>query len=291
MPVTEKNTPLPVAVSPTESPADKSFHVVAVQGLPFNMEETALNEAAKLLELTNSDLMPLLGATTAAPLCSTTTLAEAETIRERLRDLGIETRSIEEQVHSDITHNELRGLELGDDSLTAVYRRGAQRVSASWQDIELIVLGRLHTSTVEVEQKPKRKVSQVLEEREMSTDEAVLDLYIRDDPAGWRIKSGSFDFSGLGKAKAMTAFENFAKLSSLLRERAVNARFDDYYKLLRSALNKVWPIEQGGDTTERRRSAKGRIEARITSSDNEAQFTKYSRLLWLVETGRTKDNE
>lgn len=292
LPFTETNFPLPLATPAPESPTEKSFHVVGVPGLPFDVDAAALTEAAKLLELTNSELIPLLRAPTVAPLCTKTTLAEAETLRERLQALGIETVSIEEEhLNLDIAPNELRGLELRDDSLAAVCRRGAETVSASWVDISLIVLGRLHVITVEVEQKRNRKRSQVLNEREMSTDEAVLDLYVRDDPAGWRIRSGSFDFSCLGKAKAMTAFANFTTLSDLLRQRAVNARFDESYNRLRSALNKVWPTEPSGDKTERRRSAKGRIEAKITSSDNEAQFTRYSRMLWLVGTREAGDNE
>jgi hypothetical protein len=292
LPITEKTVSKPLALSPQESQTKKTFHVVAVADRRFDVDETALTEAAKLLELTTSEVRPLLSATTAAPLCSTTTLADGETVRERLRALRIETVSIEdEQLHPDTAPSELRGLELRDDSLTATCRPGAKRVSANWEDIRLFVLGRLHVLTVEVEQKRNRKSSQILEERELSTDEAVLDLYVRDDPAGWRIRSGSFDFSCLGKEKAMTAFENFAKLSSGLRERASNARFDDSYNRLRSALNKVWPVEQGRDKTERRRSAKGRIEAKITSSDNEAQFTRYSRMLRLIATPEAEDNE
>jgi hypothetical protein len=289
--VTEKNTPLALTPSPQESPTEKSFHVVAVAGLSFEVDASSVTEAAKLLELTNNEFVSLFNAANAAPLFSTTTLAQAETVRERLQALGIETISIEEQMHPETGPSELRGLVLRDDSITAVCRHGAERVSTSWEDIQLIVLGRLHVTTVEVEQKRNRKRSQVLDEREMATDEAVLDLYVRDDPAGWRIRSGSFDFSCLGKDKAMTAFENFAKLSSLLRERAVNARFDDSYKRLRSALNKVWPIEPGRDKTERRRSTKGRIEAKITSSDNQAQFTRYSRLLRLVGAREADDKK
>jgi hypothetical protein len=291
LPITKKNVPLPTAPSP-ESPSEKSFHVVAVPSEHFQVDETVVAEAASLLELTRNELNPLLGAKIAAPLCSKTTLAEVESVRERLHAVGIETVSIEdEQLNPDTTPNDLRGLELRGDSLTAVYRRASERVAASWEDISLIVVGRLHMITVEVEQKRNRKSSQVLNERELSTDEAVLDLYARNEPAGWRIRSGSFDFSCLGKDKAITAFENFAKLSGLLRERAVNARVDDSYNRLRSALNKVWPIEPGGDTTERRRSAKGRIEARITSSDNEAQFTRYSRMLQLIGNRQADGNE
>jgi hypothetical protein len=291
LPATEKNVPLPVAPSPQEAPSEKLFHVVVVPA-QNEVDETVMSEAAKLLELTSNELNSLLSAKTAAPLRSTTTLAEAETVRERLHALGIETVSIdEERLNPGSGSNELRGLELLEDSLTAVLRRGAERVRRTWQDLSLIVQGRLHVTTVEVEQKRSRKRSQVLNEREMSTDEAVLDLYVRDDPAGWRIRSGSFDFSCLGKEKAMTAFENFAVLSNLLRQRSANVHFDDSYNRLRSVLNKVWPIEQGGDITERRRSAKGRIEAKITSSDNEAQFTRYSRMLRMVGTREVDDNE
>jgi hypothetical protein len=83
----------------------------------------------------------------------------------------------------------------------------------------------------------------------------------------------------LGEDKAITAFENFAALVEVLRRRAGNAEFDDSFLRLRSVLNKVWPVEEGCVRTENRRTAMRRYEARVVNSDNEAQVTRYSRLV------------
>ena len=99
---------------------------------------------------------------------------------------------------------------------------------------------------------------------------------------GWRIRAGSFDFSCLGAEKKPVAFENFRALADVLRRNAAHAVYDDSYVRIRVALNKVWPLEARAGATERRRTLTREINATATISDNELQFTRYSRLLRLL---------
>jgi hypothetical protein len=153
----------------------------------------------------------------------------------------------------------------------------------------LIALGRLYFTTTEVEQTPD-KSKQVLDERQLTSDEAVLDLYSRADETGWRIRAGSFDFSCLGAEKKLIAFENFRALVDVLRRNSDYAVCDDDYVRMRVALNKVWPLAARVGETERRRTLTGEINATATVSDNELQFTRYSRLLRFFHDSELQDD-
>jgi hypothetical protein len=139
-------------------------------------------------------------------------------------------------------------------------------------------VGRLHSTTVEVEEKRSGGRRRKLGEREFSTDEALLDIYEQGDNPGWRIRSNSFDFSCLEDQKSLTAFQNFAVLTEMLQDRAAKADFDDSYNHLRTILAKVWPVEERAALTEKRRVGARAFHVTITSSDNLDEFTRYSRL-------------
>jgi hypothetical protein len=157
-----------------------------------------------------------------------------------------------------------------------ICRYGAGNISVKWSDLILLVAGRLHVTTVEVQQ--KRGKNKKLGERQFSTDETVLDVYVRDDEAGCRIRSGSFDFSCLGEAKALTTFENFSALVDLFRARASAAAFDNSYLALRPILEKIWPMGELTQVVDRLGAGAHGVEATSTISRNETQFTRYSRL-------------
>ena len=281
----------PHAVIPAaESGLEKSFTVVAL-AKGDAVEESALGRAADLVALSTPDLRAVTSATRGAPFYCTNTAEQAEVVRERIRELAIPTITIsDDELNLDKPVLELRSLEFTDDLLQAVLRPGAGQVSARWEDVELLVLGRVQMTTFEVEQKRNRRQTHLIEEREMTTVEPVLDLYLEGINEGWRIRSGNFDFSCLGKDKAITAFENFVALVEVLRRRAGNAEFDDSFLRLRSVLNKVWPVEEGCVKTENRRTAMRQYEARVVSSDNEAQFTRYSRLLQVLKMRQLENN-
>ena len=78
----------------------------------------------------------------------------------------------------------------------------------------------------------------------------------------------------------LVAAKNFQTLTTMLRERASNAVYDDSYLRVRNMLTLVWPLEQHTESLGLRKQRMGRVHIEaVTTSDNETQFTRYSRLL------------
>jgi hypothetical protein len=134
---------------------------------------------------------------------------------------------------------------------------------------------------VEMEEKRKRGASEIVEAREtVAGDVLLLDIYTRAAPGAWRVASDSFDFSCLKERKGLIASQNFYALVATLKERAQGAVVDDSYDQVRQALAPVWLPEERTESRGLRRERPGRfnVEA-VMTTDNEAQFTRYSRLL------------
>jgi len=253
----------------------------------------SLADLATTSNLTTAELQTLLSSSSkGAPVCSVVDRAEAELLSSRLRSSGVETIVVnDEELDLDSPPKDLRALEFTVDSLVGVGRRGQEKALVNWDDVILMVLGRLHGTTVEVEEKRSGGRRRKLDERELSTDEALLDIYVQDDTPGWRIRSNNFDFSCLGDQKSITAFQNFAVLTEMLQDRAAKADFDNSYNRLRSILTKVWPAEERTGMTERRRAGARTFHASITSSDNLDEFTRYSRLRRFLKARESSANK
>ena len=262
--------------TPEKGTAEDVVHVVA---LPTGSDGREVSvETAQVLNLTPPEMNSLMSARV-APLYATTATEQAQAISDQLRSVGVEPATISDaQLNLATPPKQIAALAMDNDALTASVRRAGERVSVPWNDVVLIVLCRLYFTTTEVEQK-RDKSKQVLDERQLTTDEAVLDIYSRADETGWRIRAGSFDFSCLGAEKKLLAFENFRVLADVLRRNGPHAVCDDSYLRIRVALNKVWPLEAKAGASERRRTLTREIHATATVSDNELQFTRYSRLL------------
>jgi hypothetical protein len=258
---------------------DDGYYLVLASPIG-DLAAASLAEAASSLRLKVSELNRILGVGQPVPLSRVATSEEAALMGEGLRPLGIETVTV---AHTDLdlemAAKKIRALEVSDDSVTAVPTSGMDRVTARWDEVTLLVAGRLILNRQETEERKRRGRKQTVDSRQLSSDESVLDLYAKSDEGSWRISSNNFDFSCLGSAKAFTTFENFAALISLLRGRATKAQFDDSYNQARPALATVWPVEQQTRKGEWRRSGAGKFDvATVTTTDNEAQFTRYSRL-------------
>jgi hypothetical protein len=257
------------------------YYLVPARPPIGDLAEASLADAASLLRLKVPELNRILGVGRPVPLRQVATLEEAALIGEGLRRFGIETVTVAHgDLHLDVAAKRIRALELSDDSLTAISTSGNERATVPWDEIKLLVAGRLLLSRQETEERKRRGRKQMVDSRHLSSDESVLDLYTTSAEINWRISANNFDFSCLGSAKAATAFENFAALIKLLQEHTPNARFDDSYTLARPALATVWPIEPQTRKGEWRRSGAGKVDvATVTTTDNEGQFTRYSRLL------------
>jgi len=157
---------------------------------------------------------------------------------------------------------------------------------ARWNDIALLLMGRTISRQIEVEERRGRRAeNEIVETRELSADDAVLDIYSSASQGNWRIVAGNFDFSCLGQKKSLLVAQNFAKLLEELRARASVAEYDDSYARVRKLLGAVWPLEQQTESRGWRRGGPGRYSTEVvTTSDNERQFTRYSRLRFYLKT-------
>ncbi|MBA2734152.1 MAG: hypothetical protein H0U54_14890, partial [Acidobacteria bacterium] len=100
----------------------------------------------------------------------------------------------------------------------------------------------------------------------------------------WRITADNFDFSCLGAQKKLVTAQNFATLIEILRARATEAVYDNSYHRLRQMLAAAWPLEQETESRGWRRKGPGRVSTEaVTRSDNDIQFTRYSRLRYYLQ--------
>ena len=258
---------------------NSGFYLVLAPNQTGVLDESSLARIAELLHLATTEVQSAVGLGRPVPLLRAATLAQARILAEKLVAMGIGVDIFREgTLNLDVPTKKIRALEFSDDGLAPTLVSGG-RISVPWDDLILIVSGRLVINRKESEARRRRGGSQPLDIRELFSDEPVIDLYTRSDEIGCRISSSSFDFSCLGDEKAMTAFENFTTLSKLLSSRAPNVELDDSYRSLRAVLTNIWPLEPQPSKVEWRRSGAGKMDvATVTTVDNEIQFNRYSRL-------------
>ena len=274
----------PVAESPGSTSLNSGFYVVLVPGQSQALTESSLTETAAVLDLKTAEVQIAVGSRRPVPLARTNTIDQATTIADKLVPLGVAVDIFrEDTLNLDLPITRIRALEFTDTGLAATLPKG-EAISREWDDLVLIVTGRLMVKRIEIEERQRRGSPKPIDSRELFSDEPVMDLYTRSDQVGFRILSSSFDFSCLGTEKSVTAFENFAKLVSLLARRAPKVEVDDTYRSLRPVLGNIWPLEPQTSKGELRRSGAGKVDvSTITTIDNEIQFNSYSRLRQYVK--------
>lgn len=261
---------------------EQGFNVILVPGNATSLNEETLPEIAELLRLNVEDLRKIIEAREPLPVARATTPDEAALIERKLGALGLKVMVVadNELEQEDSTPKRVRALELTDDALV-LFQTGANKVwRVAWNEIVLLVAGRFFVREIEVEErKGRRAENEIMDARELSTDEAVLDIYAAQGATAWRITAGSFDFSCLGAQKKLVTAQNFSTLIEVLRARAALTAYDDSYNRVRSLLSAAWPLEQETESRGWRRAGPGRVSTEaVTRSDNEFQFTRYSRL-------------
>jgi len=276
---------------PTLRPPDKGqpgYNSVFV-GQPLVGE--ALASAAALLKLSPDELQRLITASTPLPLARTATREDADLLHNRLRELGLETITIAdvEMGVGDAKVSRIRSLSLADSGLTVLQEGLLAGEHLRWSDVLLLVKGRLHIKTVQLEERKSRKPeAEIVSSSQFFADQQVVDIYSSTHSQTWRISANSFDFSCLGPTKSLLANENMTRLLKLLVAQSTKAEADDSYAKLRQALEPVWGSEQETESDGWRRSAPGQYSLNnITTKSNESQFTSYSRLRYFLKSRST----
>lgn len=260
----------------------------------------AVAEAASLLRLDAARLTEIIGARRALPLARASSFEEAGLIVKRLGALGLpsEVFADEELARQPVR---VRALTLEERALVCWPGLDAAPRRVEWAEVLLLLTGRVVEKRVEVEERREkmRGRGEVVETREIASDEAVLDIHVASQtevasrPGAssereadsqfegdcFRILADSFDYSCLGASKRLLARENFVTLVETLRERAPSAAFDDGYASTRALLSSAWPPAERTESLGLRRDRPGHFNTEAaTFVSNEPQFTRYSRL-------------
>lgn len=261
---------------------ERAFNLIFT-GVSRTLDEQNLSEAARMTRLEKEALQKLFGAGKPLPLARAESAKEAEIVKTRLVEIGVETRIFsDEDLSAEKLPRRLRGLEFGVDKIRLFLFNEEETHEISRDDFALIVTGALFERRVEsLEHSGKKDEKKILETNETSADTALIDIYSRADKIGYRITASGFDFSCLGAEKGILARENLQKVIERLKEFAPGAKFVDDYLKVRAFLGGVWETEQTTGAQDVKRKSFGKFNRQNTVIiNNLAQFTKYSRLWW-----------
>lgn len=261
---------------------EKGFNVIFLPNAD-NFDEAKLSAAAGLLKLEAEAVKRLLAAADSLPLARTESEKEAEILRARLEDFGLESLILsDETLAVEKPAQRLRGIEFFDDKLILILFNRDEVVEIASENLALLVSGAVFERKIEATEKYNKKgENKILDTSETASDESLIDIYSRFDSIGYRIYAKGFDFSSLEAEKELLAKDNIKKLLNKLREFASGAKFVDSYLQNRSNLTGIWEVEEKTDSRGLKREGFGKFNLEnLTTVNNLAQFTKYSRLQW-----------
>ena len=252
------------------------------------VSEEVIAAAAALLKLSVENVRDVLSQSEPLPVTRTASREEAELVTERLRELGLEGLSVSDEelglTFSENAVRRVRSMTFDDVSLTIHQTGAAGQTKVRWAEMVLIVTGRLFESRLEIKERLTRKSeNEILDSSEFFRDEDVIDFYTAINSSTWRIGANGFDFSCLGRDKALVVNENMGKLRALMMARASHAKVDDSYARVRNLLELVWTAQPETQSSGWRRERPGKLSVGMsTIRSNELQFTRYSRLRYYL---------
>jgi RNA polymerase subunit RPABC4/transcription elongation factor Spt4 len=265
----------PISVEQTEASAPRATLCLSADPLQ-NLRRDVLAELARLVGAKIEDLATAVAAGGVLPLAAATNSAEEEKLTAQIRDLGLELFTV---VQEDARFRKIRGLDLSSGVIRPL-PPASEDFAYHWSGIVLIVIGRIVTTKIEIDEKRRRGKSKPLDARQFSSDQLLMDLHFKGGET-WRVYAEDFDYSCLRDRKAVTGFENFGRLLDLINERAPSVEIDKSYAKKRALLASVWPLdEENRNTVSFMRERKHR---HTTISSNESQFNKYSRAAYLLK--------
>ena len=258
---------------------EKGFNIIHLPS--ENTEQANISEIAKLLDFEREDVEKLLNSHKKLPLARVESEKEAEILVNRFKEFGAESLIVtDENLKMEAVTRRLSGIEFLADKLIFIRFNIDEIVEIPLEDLTLIVTGAVFERKIESTELLKRKKeSKILDSSEVSSDEFLIDIYAKNDSIGYRIELTGFDFSCLGAEKGLLAKDNIKKLSKKLREAVPTAKFDEDYFRVRAEISKVWEVDQRSDAGGLERKAmSGYQRKNVTTINNLAQFTRYSRL-------------
>jgi hypothetical protein len=247
--------------------------------------EEVITETAALLKLTPEIFCAILSSGLPLPVARTASREEAELVFRRLGALGFKSLTLgDDDLGLSLSDNSavrrVRSMGFDDRYLTIFLAGSTEETTVPWDDVVLILPGRLVETRLEIKERKTRKAeNEILDTSEFFRDEAVFDFYTAEHSSTWRVSAHGFDFSCLEKEKALIANENISRLQRLIAGKAVKAQFDDSYKRVRQVLECAWATQAETQSSGWRRERPGKLSVGMaTTKSNETQFTRYSRL-------------
>ncbi len=242
-----------------------------------------LGSAASYLSTDADHLSKVIGAGTPLPIVRVEDEREANILAETLAASGLRCSIVsDDNLNAERPPVRIAAIDVAARRILLTDFNTRETVEFDLDDLALIVVGEIETSKVDSLEKRRRgKEIKVLSETATTSDETVVDLYIRLDPTGYRIHMAGFDFSCLGGAKTLLATENIRLVVEMLKEIAPNARVIVDYARISRLLDEAWPIEARKEPQGLRRAGFARQEfGAVATTSNLSQFTKYSRMQW-----------
>ncbi|HEV7889897.1 MAG TPA: hypothetical protein VGP08_04630 [Pyrinomonadaceae bacterium] len=291
LPVTEQSAALRRPALRKLEEWEQGFNIVLHPPSTRPAPET-IEELAAFLRLDAARLSEMLDAGTTLPVARAASGEEAELIVSRIKARGLDAEVLNDDLLAR-TPVRVRALGFDADALVLMTTAEATPAGVFWDKVVLLVVGRIVTRRVELEERPSKLSGRgrLTDAREVASDEAVLDIYTSDaEHEGFRVMADGFDYSCLGAGKGLLARDNFKTLVAELRARAASAALDEGYARLRAQLASAWPPAERNESGGLRRERPGRLNTEsVTVVSNEAQFTRYARMRrLLVLRGRAK---
>ncbi len=262
-------------------PQQNGFNVIVSEN--FDLMRTAAAEISSLTGLEAARIAASVEPERPLPLIRLGLRNEAEFVVNGLGRSGISATIVDDEtLMPDRSPIRLRSIDFSGNEAHFIEFNGETLHTFKADDLALIVVGILtETKTDQVEKRSRRKDPMIVDNVQTGNDEAVLDLYTKSDPVGFRVRMAGFDFSCLGAERSLLAVENIKRLTSFMREFSPSARLVSDYGAVRDALEQVWPLDERKDTKGVQRGGFGKVDVASTiSSSNLRQFNRFSRLQW-----------
>lgn len=285
LPLTETSARL---IKPVLRPPEK--HQVGYNNILLPQDQvvadSVIADAAALLKLSVENVRDVISQSVALPVTRTASRVEAELVTDRLRELGLHCVAVGDDKLGDAVRR-VRSMTFDEVSLTINQAGTAQQTRVLWSDIVLIVTGRFFETRVEITERMTRKPeNEILDTSEFFSDEFVIDFYTATHSSTWRVGGSGFDFSCLGRDKALVVNQNMSKLLDLITAKSLNAKVDDSYARVRNLLELAWTTQPVTQSSGWRRERPGKLSVGVsTTRSNEVQFTRYSRLRYYLSRG------
>ena len=245
---------------------------------------------AQALQIELSEAEAFLAANKCLPVQRCSNRQEAELVAALIRTCGIGASVIaDEELHLRQELLRARRLALVGGQLDIRHASGESTLPIS--EIGLLVIGVLKNKRTDFAERGTgitRNANQVVEFSEYYSDEMLLDVYTTTGRSSFRIKSDSFDYSGLVSPLAFRIELNFQAAINQLLSGIPHAILDNDFSKVHHLLARAWPERSHSEARGVKRAGPGYKPVAQSSivSDNRDQFERYSRLMFFTQSGR-----